>query len=56
MLAGMKQVQLRLPDDLAQRIDARAAKVGLSRHAWIVKALTWAEQQPIRTVRTEEKL
>jgi len=46
----MKQVQLRLPDDLAERIDERAERVGLSRHAWLVKALTWALEQPTRTI------
>lgn len=58
MIGGMKQVQLRLPDDLAARIDARAEKVGLSRHAWLVKALTWALEQPTRTrtITTKEQL
>lgn len=41
-----KHVDLRLPDDLAERIDKRAATVGLSRNAWLVKALEWALAHP----------
>lgn len=52
----MKQVQLRLPDDLAERIDVRAKRVGLTRHAWLIKALTWAEEQPVKTITTKEQL
>lgn len=55
-MVGMKQVQLRLPDDLAERIDERAGKVGLSRNAWLVKALEWATEQPVRTVKREERV
>ena len=40
---------LRLPDELAKRIDQRVASVGLSRNAWLVKALTWAVDQPVKT-------
>jgi predicted HicB family RNase H-like nuclease len=50
-----KPVLLRLPDDLAERIDERAAKVGLSRNAWAVRALQWAVEQPVtKRTRTEE--
>lgn len=52
----MRQHALRLPDDLADTIDTRARLVGLSRNAWIVKALQWASEQPIRTIKVEEKL
>lgn len=51
-----KQVPLRLPDDLAVKIDARAKKVGLSRNAWLVKALEWAVEQPPRTVTTKQQV
>lgn len=52
----MRQVQLRVDEQLLDRIDERAAKVGLSRNAWIVKALAWAVEQPIRTIKIEEQL
>jgi hypothetical protein len=49
MIAAMtRQVLLRLPDDLAARVDERAGYVGLSRNAWLVKALEWALEQPIK--------
>jgi predicted transcriptional regulator len=51
----MQQVTARLPDDLIERIDQRAASVGLSRNAWLVKALTWAVEQPIRTQTVKER-
>lgn len=51
-----KHVDLRLPDDLADRIDKRVEKVGLSRNAWLVKALEWAVSQPITTRTTEERI
>lgn len=50
------QTAIRLPPDLLETIDARSDLVGLSRNAWMVKALTWATEQPIRTVRVEERL
>lgn len=55
-MVGMKQVQLRLPDDLAEAIDKRTEKVGLSRNAWLIKALEWALEQPVRTVKREERV
>ena len=55
-MVGMKQVQLRLPDELAEAIDKRTEKVGLSRNAWLVKALEWALEQPVRTVKREERV
>jgi predicted DNA-binding protein len=57
MLSAMTaQVPLRLPDELKARIDERRERVGLSRNAWIVKALEWAVEQPIRTIKTEERV
>lgn len=32
---------VRLPEELANEIDARAGETGLSRNTWMVKALTW---------------
>jgi len=52
----MKQIPLRLPDELVERIDARAEKVGLSRNAWLVKALDWAVNQPVTTRTVQEKI
>ncbi len=43
----MKKILVRTPDDLAAAIDQRAAKVGLSRNAWILRALNWATEQPV---------
>lgn len=31
----------RLPDDLVEAIDTRAATVGISRNEWIVRACSW---------------
>lgn len=50
-MLGMKKVLLRIPDDLAGKIDERAAKVNLSRNEWLTRALEWATEQPV-TVRT----
>jgi predicted HicB family RNase H-like nuclease len=50
------QVPLRLPDELKARIDERRERVGLSRNAWIVKALEWAVEQPVRTVTRKEQV
>lgn len=55
-MIGMKQVQQRMPDDLANAIEERAAQVGLSRNEWINRALRWAVEQPIRTTTVKEKL
>lgn len=50
-----KQIAVRLPDqETLDKIDARAEKVGLSRNAWITKALEWALNQPIST-RTKQE-
>lgn len=56
MIADMKQHALRLPDELAEQIDVRAAKVGLSRNAWITRALEWAIQQPAKTVTIKQEV
>lgn len=51
-----KQHALRMPDELAEKVDQRAGKVGLSRNAWLVKAIEWAVEQPQRTVTTQQKV
>lgn len=52
-----KAIELRLPDDLADKIDQRVAKVGAkSRNAWLVAALSWAVEQPVATRQTTEKI
>jgi hypothetical protein len=53
----MKEILMRLPDELADAVTQRAERVELSRNAWLVKALEWALDQPVRvrTVRVEEK-
>lgn len=51
-----KHVDLRLPDELAAKVDARAEKVGLSRNAWLIKAIDWAVSQPVTTRTVEEKI
>ena len=56
IVVAMKQVQQRVPDDLAKRIDERAASVGLSRNEWINRALRWAVEQPVQTRTVKEKL
>lgn len=45
----MKQMPIRVPDELITRIDERAEKVGLSRNAWLTKAIEWALDQPVTT-------
>ena len=52
----MRQWQVRVPDELAEEIDKRATSVGLSRNTWLVKAMTWAVEQPIRTTTVKERL
>jgi len=51
-----KHVDLRLPDELAERIDKRVEKIGVSRNQWLVKALDWAVSQPVTTRTVEEKI
>jgi hypothetical protein len=52
-----KSIELRLPEELAARIDTRVAKVGAkSRNDWLVRALTWAVEQPITKRTTEERI
>lgn len=52
-----KNIALRVPDDLAVKIDARVAKVdATSRNDWLVKALTWAVEQPITKRTVEERI
>jgi metal-responsive CopG/Arc/MetJ family transcriptional regulator len=52
-----KSIELRIPDDLAKRIDARVAKVGAkSRNAWLIAALEWAVEQTPKTVTKTERV
>lgn len=54
-MSDMKQVALRLPDDLADKIDERVELVGVSRNEWLIRALRWAVEQPItKRVREEQ--
>lgn len=55
-MSDMKQIALRVPDDLAEKIDARVDKVGVSRNEWLVRALTWAVEQPVTKRRREEEV
>lgn len=55
-MVAMKQVQQRLPDDLAEAIEKRAKAVGLSRNEWINRALRWAVEQPRRVERVEQEV
>lgn len=52
----MKQIQQRLSDDLAVKVEKRAKDVGLSRNEWINRALAWAVSQPLRKTAKEETL
>ena len=56
IMGAMKQIQQRMPDDLAKAIDERCKKVGLSRNEWINRALQWAVEQPVRTIKHEERI
>ena len=47
---------VRFTQDLLDRIDQRSAAVGLSRNEWIVRALTWALNQPVQTQQRDEQL
>jgi len=49
-----KKILLRVPDELVERIDKRAAIGDYSRNAWLVKAIEWALEQPV-TKRTREE-
>jgi predicted HicB family RNase H-like nuclease len=58
---GVKeQVNLRLETALKDRVDARAADVGVTRNEWLTRAITWALDQPKTsrqvTKTTEEKV
>jgi len=52
------QVNLRVDGAMLRRIEDRRQHVGLSRNAWLIKALEWALSQPVKetTVRTTERL
>lgn len=55
-MADMKQVALRLPDDLAELIDVRVENLGISRNEWLIRALRWAVEQPVTTRTREEQV
>jgi hypothetical protein len=59
-IGGMErqQVNLRLSPEQLKAIDDRAQRVGLSRNAWVERALKWALEQPtrVRTVETKERI
>lgn len=44
-----RKVLLRIPAAQLVDIDKRAAAVGLSRNAWLLKAVAWTLDQPIKT-------
>jgi predicted HicB family RNase H-like nuclease len=52
------QINLRVPEDLKVAIEERRTKVGISRNAWMVRALRWAVEQPVtsRSRTHEEKV
>jgi predicted HicB family RNase H-like nuclease len=52
----MKPWALRVPDDLARRVDDRAKMVGMSRNEWVTRALEWAVSQPVRTETVKRKV
>lgn len=53
-----KQLNVRLPEELLQRIDERRTQVGLGRSEWVEKALTYMLQLPIRErpIETKERI
>ncbi len=55
-MTDMKQIALRIPDDLAEQIDKRVDKVGVSRNEWLVRALRWAVEQPVTTRKRAEEV
>jgi predicted HicB family RNase H-like nuclease len=52
----VRAILIRLPDDLKAIIAAHAKREGLSQNAWLVKALEWAVEQPVRTVTRKEQV
>jgi predicted DNA-binding protein len=51
-----KQFHVRLPDELAERMDRRVEELGQSRNAWLIKIIELAVEQPIRTINREEQV
>lgn len=47
-----KQVLLRLPQELVDKIDERAGLTGRSRNNWCIAALNWVTDQPVRDTTT----
>jgi predicted HicB family RNase H-like nuclease len=50
-----KQVNLRVDETTAARIDERAKKVGCTRNAWLNRAVLWALDQPVTTRQVVEE-
>jgi predicted HicB family RNase H-like nuclease len=50
-----KQINLRVDEDTAARIDERAKKVGVTRNAWLNRAVRWALSQPVTTTTVVEE-
>jgi predicted HicB family RNase H-like nuclease len=50
-----KQINLRVDEDTAARIDERAKKVGVTRNAWLNRAVKWALSQPVTTTTVVEE-
>lgn len=50
----LRQIQLNLDDELADRITRRCRQEGISRNEWINRALQYVTEQPVITItRTE---
>lgn len=50
-----RKVLLRISAEQLAEVDERRAEVGLSRNAWLLKALAWALDQPIKTTTVNVK-
>jgi predicted HicB family RNase H-like nuclease len=50
-----KQINLRVDEATAARIDERAKKVGVTRNAWLNRAVRWALSQPVTTTTVVEE-
>lgn len=51
-----KHVDLRLSDELLEKVDKRKDQVGISRNEWIIRALRWAVAQPVTTRTVTEQV
>jgi predicted HicB family RNase H-like nuclease len=50
------QINVRVPKGLKDAIEERRLKVGISRNEWMVRALTWAVDQPVTERPAKEKV